>query len=306
MKFIDTTCPHCGGKLTVGSNSKHAQCDFCGATLLIDDEINHIQYDNAEDAGYNFEKGRQKAQLKAQQNHRSRQTQSSQNKRKTWLWVLGWLLIFPIPLTILTFRNSKLNKGSKIGIIVISWVLYLVIGLIGGHSSDTNSTKAEPITDTSEIQNTTTQKNTTADYIESLVENYNSKATEKLSFVEQFDVQNKESSHYRTEFRLTAFSNSIGKTYKLGKYQLDIIVLQNTFGNFDIRVYSDGIPLEQCSNLVKNFSPLLDVNMDKETVNDAVDYINENKEANGYYYGDLGLLLLGNDEKGYDLMISTY
>ena len=81
--------------------------------------------------------------------------------------------------------------------------------------------------------------------------------------------------------------------------------MQNTFGNFDIRVYSDGIPLEQCSNLVKNFSPLLDVNMDKETVNDAVDYINENKEANGYYYGDLGLLLLGNDEKGYDLMIST-
>ena len=31
-------------------------------------------------------------------------------KRKTWLWVLGWLFVFPLPLTILLLRNQKINK----------------------------------------------------------------------------------------------------------------------------------------------------------------------------------------------------
>lgn len=50
-------------------------------------------------------------------------------KRKTWLWVLGWFFIFPVPLTILMVRNQKLNKLVKIGIIAVAWVLYLIIAL---------------------------------------------------------------------------------------------------------------------------------------------------------------------------------
>lgn len=28
-----------------------------------------------------------------------------------------------------------------------------------------------------------------------------------------------------------------------------------------------------------------------------------NKEANGYYYGDLGLVITGNDENGYEFLM---
>lgn len=57
-------------------------------------------------------------------------------KRKTWLWVLGWIFIFPIPLTILMVRNQRLNKWVKIGIIAVAWILYLIIAFTGGGSTN--------------------------------------------------------------------------------------------------------------------------------------------------------------------------
>ena len=56
-------------------------------------------------------------------------TARPQKKRKTWLWVLGWLFIFPIPLTILILRNQKMNKVVKCAIIALAWILYLIIAL---------------------------------------------------------------------------------------------------------------------------------------------------------------------------------
>ena len=43
--------------------------------------------------------------------------------------------------------------------------------------------------------------------------------------------------------------------------------------------------------------------MTDETLTDTIAYIEDNKEANGYYYGELGLSLSGDDKRGYSLMI---
>ena len=51
MKLIDMTCTHCSAHLKVDSSKARAICEHCGATILIDDEVQHIQYDNAEEAG---------------------------------------------------------------------------------------------------------------------------------------------------------------------------------------------------------------------------------------------------------------
>lgn len=61
MKILNMSCPNCKGQLTIDMENKKAICEHCGTVVLIDDEIQHLQYDNAEDAGYNFEKGRMKA-----------------------------------------------------------------------------------------------------------------------------------------------------------------------------------------------------------------------------------------------------
>lgn len=59
-------------------------------------------------------------------------------KKKTWLWVLGWIFIFPVPLTILIVKNQKLNKWAKIGIIAGAWILFLLIGTLSGTEGETD------------------------------------------------------------------------------------------------------------------------------------------------------------------------
>ena len=62
MKIIELNCPNCKGPLKIDYTNNKAYCEHCGTVVILDDEVQHFQYDNAEDAGYNFEKGRMKAQ----------------------------------------------------------------------------------------------------------------------------------------------------------------------------------------------------------------------------------------------------
>ena len=50
MKILNMSCPNCKGQLTIDMENKKAICEHCGTVVLIDDEIQHLQYDNAEDA----------------------------------------------------------------------------------------------------------------------------------------------------------------------------------------------------------------------------------------------------------------
>ena len=58
--------------------------------------------------------------------------QEPPKKRKTWLWVLGWICIFPVPLTIIMLNKKDMNKKARYGIIAAGWILYLLLGLGGG------------------------------------------------------------------------------------------------------------------------------------------------------------------------------
>ncbi len=144
MKIVSMTCPNCGAILQVDADNKNVTCNYCGNALFIDDEMNHVKIDNPEQVGYDFEKGRQSAQ--SEQRYTQPNTYAAPNifatpkKRKTWLWVLGWLFIFPLPLTIILVRKKNMNTILKYGIIAIAWVVYLGIGLSGrGGSVDHNT-----------------------------------------------------------------------------------------------------------------------------------------------------------------------
>ncbi len=64
VKIVNLTCPGCGARLEVDMDRKMAFCSYCGAVLPVDDEIQKVQLDGAEKAGYEFEKGRQRAKRK--------------------------------------------------------------------------------------------------------------------------------------------------------------------------------------------------------------------------------------------------
>ena len=66
-----------------------------------------------------------------------------QRKRKTWLWVLGWIFIFPLPLTLILLKKSNISKGLKYGIIVAAWVIYL-LAVIGGANTNSDTNKQIP------------------------------------------------------------------------------------------------------------------------------------------------------------------
>ena len=65
----------------------------------------------------------------------------------------------------------------------------------------------------------------------------------------------------------------------------------------------DGATLEQCENMIRYASSLLDSTATEADIQEAVDYIDEHKQANGYYYGKLGLLVLGHGDSGYEFML---
>lgn len=137
---MDMSCPHCGAQLRVDSEQQHVQCEYCDSILLIDNEQRHTQFDNSEEAGYRFEMGRQRAQAEmSRQSHndlvRSDELtvpaapvmQAPPAKRRTWLWVLGWIFIPPLPLTILLIRKEDMKPIVKYAIIAAAWILYFAI-----------------------------------------------------------------------------------------------------------------------------------------------------------------------------------
>ena len=79
--------------------------------------------------------------------------------RKTWLWVLGWIFIFPVPLTILLLRKKTMNPVLKYGIIAVAFAVYLfwIVAASGSNDEKTidpaadNDTKTEDVVDNSKF-----------------------------------------------------------------------------------------------------------------------------------------------------------
>ena len=63
MKIIEFKCPACGADLKADLSRKIMYCEYCGKKLILDDEALRVKLslDNAEEAGYGFEKGRRNA-----------------------------------------------------------------------------------------------------------------------------------------------------------------------------------------------------------------------------------------------------
>ena len=70
-------------------------------------------------------------------------------------------------------------------------------------------------------------------------------------------------------------------------------------------IKADGISLEQAKEIIKVASPILDTTLSESDIQDVMTFLDENQEANGYYYGDIGLLLLGKYKESYELMLKV-
>lgn len=80
------------------------------------------------------------------------QYQQPLKKRRTWLWVLGWICIFPVPLTILLLRKQDMKPAVKYGIIAIVWIAYFMIAISGQNKNkSTDAANESKVISTVEI-----------------------------------------------------------------------------------------------------------------------------------------------------------
>lgn len=76
--------------------------------------------------------------------------------KKTWLWVLGWICIFPLPLTILMLRKKNMKPAVKYGIIAAAWLLFFAIGSSGNSETDTTQNNIPAPTEIVQVEQATT------------------------------------------------------------------------------------------------------------------------------------------------------
>jgi DNA-directed RNA polymerase subunit RPC12/RpoP len=69
MKLKELKCENCGADLKVNNETKEVKCEYCHTKFKVD---NGMLFDDMEQAGYEFEKGK----LRAQKEHRDQQLKS--------------------------------------------------------------------------------------------------------------------------------------------------------------------------------------------------------------------------------------
>lgn len=128
-------CPHCGVK--VGEKAK--TCPKC-----------HKQYYSAACPDCGYKPNSTPAAAPA-----GNYAPVAQTKRKTWLWVLGWIFIFPLPLTLILIKKDNMSKGMKYGIIAAAWVIYAGLVVYGANMN--NSKPKQTNNNTSSVSETATE-----------------------------------------------------------------------------------------------------------------------------------------------------
>ena len=169
IRFVPAKCTSCGAELSVDPSQEAAVCNYCGTPFIVSKAVQdyNVTYQTNivnERKGmvqsildYASEKEKREEQRLEQERIRNEERKSKRNK--TILWVLGWIFIFPVPLTILMLRNKTLDQKVRYGVIAGGWILYLLIGLIGGRDNrDAGYTPSVNTSYTTEVYVQTTQQ----------------------------------------------------------------------------------------------------------------------------------------------------
>ena len=139
-----TTCSYCGSSISYEMRREQEQvnkqgCPKCGSS--------NISFSREKQGDYIGKKGttvvRSTVGVCKDCGHTWYVAGSSTPKKAPlWLWILGWIFIFPIPLTIIMLRKKDMNPKLKYGIIAAAWIIYLLIAF-GARSSKDNESKTK-------------------------------------------------------------------------------------------------------------------------------------------------------------------
>ncbi|WP_189270139.1 zinc ribbon domain-containing protein [Pseudobutyrivibrio ruminis] len=147
-------CPSCNAEIE--ANSK--VCQYCGTQISYDmkreqEQLNKVGCPKCGSSNITFEREKQ-GEVKGKNGstvvrrtvglckdcgytwYSDGQQREYKKKSSTWLWVLGWIFMFPVPLTILMVRNKNMKPVVKGLIIAAAWIVYFCIGLSGNSETE--------------------------------------------------------------------------------------------------------------------------------------------------------------------------
>lgn len=121
--------------------------------------------------------------------------------------------------------------------------------------------------------------------VDAFIERYNTTAPAPITDAVEIDITDKESGHYRTEFRLGAFEDSVAKTGKIGDIVIDIV--NCGWQKDELRIYADNITPEQAVEIVKHAAPIMDPDVPSDDLQDVLDYLSGINDYHNGYFGNL-------------------
>ena len=149
-------CPNCGAE-AVG-----VFCEYCGSETPKDKTTINITN--------NYYLGSEEQQTVTASD--TAKTDTERKKKRIWLWALGWICMFPLPLTILLVRKKDMKPAVRVGIIAAAWLLLFLIGIGGTGEPDAPSVDLPPQTEITTDRpepETSEQENTLNVYVENVV-----------------------------------------------------------------------------------------------------------------------------------------
>ncbi len=114
-------------------------------------------------------------------------------------------------------------------------------------------------------------------YLQKFVDEYNAVSASPLTVVEEFSPHEK-GDHYRTEFRLTPYIDSLGLYCTSETLAVSIVNYGSRKAEF--RVYADG-PADAVISFYRIAAKILDPNVTDEALDKAVDYAINHAGGNG-------------------------
>lgn len=130
MAQVSLKCSQCNGDMTFDSNRKVFICKYCGNVESVD-ESDDVQIQRIKSQAYkDVEMARQQTELQKEQMYYD---EERKKKNLVW-WVLGWICFFPVPLTILIWRNKEMDKKTKCILTAAVWIGVLIVTALFGES----------------------------------------------------------------------------------------------------------------------------------------------------------------------------
>ena len=111
-------CPHCGARQQVDPAQDAVICPYCGAPFSVERAVGAGQRSASPGPDPRFY-GSPGPGYSA----------PPRKKRHIFWWVVGWLVVFPVPLTILLLRNRRLPGLIRFAVILLGWAVWLGLGL---------------------------------------------------------------------------------------------------------------------------------------------------------------------------------